>query len=439
MRAAALAAAAAALLAAAARAQDARFPPVQLWACGGASSANQTWTLNATGQPAGTTRVSNPRGLFWDLDGPRNATGTLVHLVFRLSSLSQDWRWDAARGRWASAFAPGMCAVPRGAFAGAPLALAPCGSSRLEEFAYDAAAGTFSLAAAPSLCIDSGTAASTCASAPTSAFPFCDAALGARARAADLAGRLTVDEAASLVSNENFGVPRFGIARVGYGEALHGYLRGCVATPVPGSTGCPTSFPHLHLLGGSFNRTLWRAVGAAIADEARAYFNLVNRTSHLVSWAPDINVRRLPRRAARRSARAAHDPPPTRTALPRPALGPRAGGRVRGPPPPVRVYFPVRAWIAGGRGPAPHKARLDGKALERLRHRKCDGRDWCGLHAHELHGRHLAPRRRAVLLAAVSLGRAARESRVNHVLIQLGLPRLRPDEAQRHGHPLVRR
>jgi beta-D-xylosidase 4 len=188
-----------------------------------------------------------------------------------------------------------MCAVPRGAFAGAPLVLAPCGSSALEAFTHDAAAGTFALAASPSLCIDAGTAAGSCADAPTSAFPFCDPALDARARAADLAGRLTADEAASLVSNENFGVPRFGIARVGYGEALHGYLRECVATPVPGSTGCPTSFPHLHLLGGSFNRTLWHAVAAAIADEARAYFNLVNRSSHLVSWAPDINPFRDPR------------------------------------------------------------------------------------------------------------------------------------------------
>ena len=278
---------------AAASAADPRFPPVQLWLCSG-GAPNQTWSLNATGQPAGATRILQ-RSLAWDLNGPLNATGTAVHLVRPLNSASQTWRWDAPHGRWSSDFAPGKCAVPVAAFSGAPLQLAPCGESKLEAFAYDAAAGTFTLAADPTLCVDGGTVAGSCAAPPTSALPFCDAALGPGARAADLASRLTVAELGLLLSNKNVGVPRFSIASIGYGEALHGYNRPCLATPVAGSSGCPTSFPHLHLIGGSFNRSLWHAVAAAIADEGRAYFNLDNRSSHLITWAPDINPFRDPR------------------------------------------------------------------------------------------------------------------------------------------------
>jgi hypothetical protein len=232
-----------ALLAAAASAQDARFPPVQLWLCA-AGSANQTWTLNSTGLPSGSTRVMQ-HGRAWDLNGPRNATGTLVHLVQLLHSTSQSWQWDAARGRWSSDFAPGECAAPATAVSGAPLVLAPCGSSALERFVFDAAAGTFALAADPTLCVDGGTAAGSCAAPPTSALPFCDPQLGPAARATDLAARLTASELASLLSNDNVGVPRFGIARIGYGEALHGLLRGCIATPVANSHRLPDELPAL--------------------------------------------------------------------------------------------------------------------------------------------------------------------------------------------------
>lgn len=261
---------------------DPRFPNVQLWLCA-AGATNQSWALNSTGLPAGSTRISQ-HGRNWDLNGPKNTTGTNVHLVQPLHSASQSWRWDAARGRWSSDFAPGKCAAPSAAVSGAPLLLAPCGASALEQFVYDAAAGTFALAADPTLCVDGGTVAGSCAAPPTSALPFCNAALGPAARATDLAARLTVAELGLILSNDNVGVPRFGIARIGYGEALHGLLRGCIATPVAGSTGCPTSFPHLHLVGGSFNRSLWHSIAAAISDEGRAYFNLANRSSHLITW-----------------------------------------------------------------------------------------------------------------------------------------------------------
>ena len=93
-------------------------------------------------------------------------------------------------------------------------------------------------------------------------------------------------ELAAFLGNSNNGIPSLGVPRVGYGEALHGLLRNCLQTPLANSTGCPTSFPHLLLLSGTFNRTLWRKVAAAIADEGRAYFNLANRTSHLIPGRP---------------------------------------------------------------------------------------------------------------------------------------------------------
>lgn len=276
------------------RGQDPRFPVVQLWTCA-AGAASQRWSLaNASGfgrvvlaSAEATTNVG------WDLNGPSNATGTYLHLVQPLKSPSQQWRFDTSSGHIASLFAPRSCVTPAFAGAGAELVLGAC-SDPNAGFAVNAATGVITLASDPTLCVDSGSNAS-CATLPTSAFPFCDVDASPSVRAADLASRLTPSELASFLSNDNHGVPRLGVPRVGYGEALHGYLRPCIATPVPGSTGCPTSFPHLHLLGGSFNRSLWHATALAIADEARAYYNLINRTSHLVSWAPDINPFRDPR------------------------------------------------------------------------------------------------------------------------------------------------
>ena len=56
---------------------------------------------------------------------------------------------------------------------------------------------------------------------------------------------------------------------------------------------CPTSFPHATLMGGSFNRSLWRAVASAISDEGRALHQTNGYA--LITWAPDINPFRDPR------------------------------------------------------------------------------------------------------------------------------------------------
>ena len=279
------------------------FTPVQLWRCAAdvAASPSQSWLLNATGLPDGSARVTLARApaaaSVWDLNGPSNKSGTSIHLYRPYDNPAQQWHYAADSGLISSpAFARGRCASALYPVAGAPLVLQRCapGAAPLQRFAYDNATGALRLQADASLCVDAGSA-TNCSVPPTSGYAFCNTSAPPAARAADLAGRMQVEELAYFLGNGNVGVPGLGVPRLGYGEALHGLLRECLPTPLQNSTGCPTSFPHLLLLSGSFNRSLWRSVAHAIADEARAYFNLANRSSHLVSWAPDINPFRDPR------------------------------------------------------------------------------------------------------------------------------------------------
>lgn len=282
-----------------------QFTNVQLWKCS-ASPATQTWLLNSSGLPAGEARITLPAapGPFrvWDLNGPANASGTLIHLYsVSPQNAAQRWHYDAAAGSISSpTFARDMCAAAQYPVAGASLVIERCSAADPKQaFSFDAATGTLALRADPTLCVDAGSFAN-CSTPPTSGFPFCDPAQPPLARAADLSARMATEELAFFLGNQNDGVPSLGVPRIGYGEALHGLLRNCLATPALNSTGCPTSFPHLLLLSGTFNRSLWHSVAAAIADEGRAYFNLANRSSHLVSWAPDINPFRDPRVSAMR-------------------------------------------------------------------------------------------------------------------------------------------
>jgi hypothetical protein len=286
------------------------FPPVQLWHCG--SPSTQRWALNSTGAPPASFRVALSPTQVWDLSGPSNKSGTLIHIFHPYPNAAQFWELQNATGGGvllaSAAYARGMCASAAAAYAGAQLTLQPCrdAPAATSAFDFDAATGALALFSDPSLCVDAGSAAN-CSTPPTSGFPFCNPALGPDERAADLSARASVAELAAFLGNSNSGIPSLGVPRVGYGEALHGLLRNCLQTPFANSTGCPTSFPHLLLLSGTFNRSLWRKVAAAIADEGRAYFNLANRTSHLISWAPDINpfrVRAPPARARARPATA---------------------------------------------------------------------------------------------------------------------------------------
>ena len=153
--------------------------------------------------------------------------------------------------------------------------------------------GQLSPLSAPSLCIDSSYSAPN----PNAPLPFRNMSLGAEVRAADLASRLTVEEAVGLMSTGNSGVPRLSAPGLPTGEALHGVNSKCTK---PVGTGrhpkvlCPTSFPSQLSVGATFSKELFEQVGAVIGMEARALRNL-GVGGQLALWAPNINLFRDPR------------------------------------------------------------------------------------------------------------------------------------------------
>ena len=131
-----------------------------------------------------------------------------------------------------------------------------------------------------------------CTISPFNKYPYCNQQLPADERADDLISRMTLYEKTSNLWNRNIGVPRLGVPPNRFGEALHGVLGSCGDT-YNNNTGCPTSFPHALLLGGTFNRTLWRHIGRAISTEIRAFDNQQKGSVALFRWTPDINLFRF--------------------------------------------------------------------------------------------------------------------------------------------------
>ena len=110
--------------------------------------------------------------------------------------------------------------------------------------------------------------------------------------AADLAAQMTTDELIGLIGYESRAVERLGVNRYCWWcEASHGVARSGVATVFP----CPTS------LAASFDPSLLREIGDAVATEARAKYNVY--ASHgeydiykgLTFWCPNVNIYRDPR------------------------------------------------------------------------------------------------------------------------------------------------
>ena len=289
------------------------FPPqataVQLWPCA-AGSARQAWSVHSGPSPYAVIKLGGgggqpDSGLVLNTLGYVNSSGgTLNVWTFAPDTpWGQQWELDAARGEVRS-LTNGLCAGTANASAGQPLPAGtavvqvPCSGVAEARWTLDAATAHLVWAGDASLCLDAGTTAS-CADPPLSSLPYCDNALPADARVADLVPRLQPVEAAALLSVSNNGVPRLGIPPLRFGEALHGVLSGCGAPhtdPASGysSSGCPTSFPTGLALGATFNRSLWAAIGKVIGTEARALFNQ-GYIAQSVLFTPDINPFRDPR------------------------------------------------------------------------------------------------------------------------------------------------
>ncbi|XP_073029612.1 beta-D-xylosidase 1-like [Primulina eburnea] len=128
----------------------------------------------------------------------------------------------------------------------------------------------------------------------TKNFVFCRVSLPITKRVDDLIGRLTLQEKIKLLVNNAAPVERLGIN--GYewwSEALHGVSNTGPGVKFGGEYPGATSFPQVITTAASFNDSLWKAIGQAVSDEARAMYN--GGRAGLTYWSPNVNIFRDPR------------------------------------------------------------------------------------------------------------------------------------------------
>jgi beta-glucosidase len=116
--------------------------------------------------------------------------------------------------------------------------------------------------------------------------------LPVEARVNDLVSRMTLEEKASQLVNEERPIPRLGVPGYNWwNEALHGVARNGIATVFPQAIG----------LGATFDPPLIHEMGVAISTEARVKYNLAGYSKDhgiyegLTFWSPNINIFRDPR------------------------------------------------------------------------------------------------------------------------------------------------
>ena len=128
-------------------------------------------------------------------------------------------------------------------------------------------------------------------SEPASSQPFCDETLPLAERVTDMLSRMTLAEKIAQLGTPAPPIPSLGFntSYDWWSEASHG-----VASESHGARDVSTTnFAFPITTGMAFNRSLWRATGAAIGVEARAAANLGKAFGTF--WAPVINLAREPR------------------------------------------------------------------------------------------------------------------------------------------------
>ena len=147
-------------------------------------------------------------------------------------------------------------------------------------------------------------------SSPGRSRPWCDGTKPLATRVEALVEAIPPSTYPDQLTNGNFGgapsnVTGLGIPTFDYAnEACHGLLKcGICATPCSAGAVCcddtcdaaPTSFPQVVGMAASFNRTLWRTVGATISTEARAISNtgVFSDYKPINFWAPNMNLLRV--------------------------------------------------------------------------------------------------------------------------------------------------
>lgn len=121
---------------------------------------------------------------------------------------------------------------------------------------------------------------------------FRDSNLPTQERIEDLISRLDVEEKVSQLCNDSPAIPALGIPEYNWwNEALHGVAR----------AGTATVFPQAIAMAAAFNEHLVYEIAAAIAQEARAKYNVAQKKSEyaiyqgLTFWSPNVNIFRDPR------------------------------------------------------------------------------------------------------------------------------------------------
>ena len=124
-------------------------------------------------------------------------------------------------------------------------------------------------------------------------YPYQDSSLTPQERAADLVGRLTIEEKARLMLDISEPVERLGIGKFNWwSEALHGLA----------NTSDVTVFPEPIAMASSFNDEMLLELFTMVSDEVRAVYNTHRKNGdedtrfHSLSvWTPNVNIFRDPR------------------------------------------------------------------------------------------------------------------------------------------------
>jgi hypothetical protein len=100
--------------------------------------------------------------------------------------------------------------------------------------------------------------------------PWCDPTLPIDVRVADMVSRMTIAEKIANLDTEAPAIASLGLNSYNWwSEATHGVSH----VNHTGTTPASTNFAFPITTAASFNRSLWRATGGAIAREARAFMN----------------------------------------------------------------------------------------------------------------------------------------------------------------------
>lgn len=133
---------------------------------------------------------------------------------------------------------------------------------RAAFFSYHAGVmGTALLMLVPSVVLGGGPAFS-CGPPQQAQYAFCNRALPAEQRAADLVAKLTLEEKVSQLGDQAPGVPRFGVPGYNWwSEGLHGVSMWGHGMHFNGAVRGVTTFPQVLLTTASFDDSIWYRIG----------------------------------------------------------------------------------------------------------------------------------------------------------------------------------